>query len=288
VFNNSAIFATKLDTLLHQKASQMLGWLSAMQMRNGTIPQLNDSALGVAPSPQALFEYAQQLGILHSKSRLTTSGYRRHQSKLYEVLVDIGKIGPDYIPGHAHSDTLNFVMHHQGRSLIVDTGISTYEKNARRALERSTVAHNTVQIGDQEQSEVWGGFRVARRAKITDFSESETAISATHDGYANVGVYHKRTFEWQSMGCRIDDQVQTAKNACAYFHFHPDIAIELEELVLSGDFGQLYFENAIRIELKEYDYALGFNKTQKGKVAVVYFDDYLVSIFELNENPISN
>ena len=85
------------------------------------------------------------------------------------MFIDFGKIGPSYQPGHAHSDTFNFELIKNGNPFIVDTGVSTYEKNERRQIERSTSSHNTITIGDYEQSEVWGGFRVAKRAKILSF-----------------------------------------------------------------------------------------------------------------------
>ncbi len=48
------------------------------------------------------------------------------------MIIDIGQIGPSYIPGHAHADTFNFVMHAKGQPLFVDPGTSTYETNALR------------------------------------------------------------------------------------------------------------------------------------------------------------
>ena len=72
------------------------------------------------------------------------------------------KLGADYQPGHSHSDTFNFELYVQKFPLIVDTGISTYEKNEIRQKERSTLSHNTVMIGDNDQTKVWGGFRVTK------------------------------------------------------------------------------------------------------------------------------
>ena len=40
------------------------------------------------------------------------------------------------------------------------------KKMTKDKLERSTSSHNTITIGDYEQTQVWGGFRVAKRAKI--------------------------------------------------------------------------------------------------------------------------
>ena len=90
---------------------------------------------------------------------LSQSGYRKFSRPCYEIIIDGGPIGPDYIPGHGHADILNFELHIQEKPFIVDLGISTYEKNKKRLSQRSTSAHNTVTIGKQEQSEIWSGFQ---------------------------------------------------------------------------------------------------------------------------------
>ncbi len=81
------------------------------------------------------------------------------------MVIDCGAIGPDYQPGHAHCDTLSYELAIDGRRVIVDSGVHDYEPTQHRAYARSTPAHNTVVIDGQEQSEMWGVFRVARRAR---------------------------------------------------------------------------------------------------------------------------
>lgn len=73
-----------------------------------------------------------------------------------ELLADVGSIGPDYQPGHAHADTFNFVLYLNERPIIVDTGTSTYEVNEIRFYERSTAAHNTVVVAGKNSSESMG------------------------------------------------------------------------------------------------------------------------------------
>ena len=36
------------------------------------------------------------------------SGYAIYKSYEMKLIADIGNVGPDYIPGHAHADTLSF------------------------------------------------------------------------------------------------------------------------------------------------------------------------------------
>ena len=145
----------------------------------------------------------------------------------------VGPVGPDYIPAHAHADTLNFELALFGHRLIVDSGVSTYQKDAERQYQRSTKAHNTVSIGDIDSSEVWGGFRVGRRARPFDMvikeSDVGTEISCAHDGYVWLPgkPIHKRTWRLGDGTLKISDTVgNAATKAIARLHFHPDASIE--------------------------------------------------------------
>ena len=111
-----------------------------------------------------------------------------------ELIVDVGVITPSYQPGHAHADELNFVLNLNEKPFIVDVGISTYEKNQRRQLERSTISHNCVSLGNTNSSEVWGGFRVAKRAQVRLLYDSISEIEAEHTGFAHKGLSVKRKF----------------------------------------------------------------------------------------------
>ena len=155
---------------------------------------MNDSTCGVATCSQKIFDYAKTLKLKTHNSNLLDSGYRKWNNGHAEILMDVGQVGPDYILGHAHADTFNFEFLYKRRPIIVDPGISTYEKNSRRQLERSTESHNTIRIDGKDSSEVWGGFRVARRAKIISFKERENKIIATHDGYKRIGAIHTHNF----------------------------------------------------------------------------------------------
>lgn len=279
--SNPTIFIRKKQKMWEEKAVMMLTWIENMTFTNGQIPHVNDSAYNISPASKKLLAYGKQLNLYPKKSSLTSSAYRKYKTERYEILVNIGDIRASYIPGHAHSDLLHFVLHHRGKALMVDTGTSTYEKNGLRNQERSTAAHNTVQIGNNEQSDVWGGFRVGRRAKVISIAEQKNQLTTSHDGYQGLGVIHERTFEWATHQINILDRVGAAKNAKAYFHFHPSIEVEQQSHTLIGQFGRIVFEHAHQISLETYGYATGFNQTQEATVAIVYFDQFLNTSIQL-------
>ena len=277
----------KLLFFLEEKSTQMLSWLQGVTYRNGNIPMVNDSAYDIAPSSHELFKYANNLGLKLEDPKLLDSGYRMFKNENYELFVDVGNIGPKYQPGHAHSDTFNFELYSKNNPVIVDVGTSTYEKNELRLQERKTASHNTVKIGKLEQTEVWDGFRVARRAKIINLKESVNQVEGTHDGYKKLNLLHTRSFIAKDSKIIIDDRISkdNTEQQIAFFHFHP----EIEEFEISST--QIYLPNEnigikfdkglLKIVEENYEYALGFNKRKTAKKIKVYFKTTLSTTISL-------
>ncbi len=266
----------ELLATLTSKAEIMLGWLDTMTYESGDIPLLNDSTNNIAPTTKELNEYAATLKIKTKKLELNESGYRKIKNERYEMIIDVGNIGPDYIPGHAHSDTFNFELYIDGKPLIVDTGLSTYERNERRTLERSTVSHNTVEIADTNQSEVWGSFRVARRAKIIQLKENNNIIDATHDGYMRLGALHTRKFIIQDKSILIEDYILgTSKHDCvAYLHFYPGVEPKINgsDIIVNN---VLISTTSGKLKIKNYFYASAFNNLKDAKMVIIPFENTL-------------
>jgi uncharacterized heparinase superfamily protein len=265
----------ELQSLLTGTAEKMLAWLHNITFNNGEIPYLNDAAPGVAPSSAELIAYARNLGLNIPKLKLTDSGYRKFDFTDLEVVMDIGQIAPSYQPGHSHADNLQFVFNYKDKPILVDTGISTYDKDARRQVERSTSSHNTVTIDDQNSSNVWDGFRVAERATTTILKETDTVLEASHDGFRNLGLIHKRTFMLAENGFKIQDVIEgnlQKYQSIGYLHFHPHVTLELSE-------GQLNIDNTIKLELmgaettelEAYEFAEAYNTLIIAKRLVYYF-----------------
>ncbi len=282
----------KKDELLDfmkEKAIAMLSWLQTVTYKNGNIPMVNDSTYDIAPLSHQLFKYGTELELQWEETVLSDSGYRKFSAKNYELFVDVGNIGPKYQPGHAHSDTFNFELYVKENPIIVDTGISTYEKNELRLQERRTSSHNTVKIGNQEQTEVWDGFRVAQRARIVDLKENVNQTEATHDGYKKNGLLHTRKFSVEESSIVVEDFIskESEKEQIAFFHFHPsikNIRISNNEVFLSNKDIEIKVEfgmGILMIEEEDYFYALGFNKKEKSKKIKVYFKTSLLTKINL-------
>ena len=243
----------------------MISWLCNITYKNGNIPMVNDATFNIAPNSKKIFTYAKHLGINSQDIPLSDSGYRKINSNNYELLIDVGNVGPSYQPGHAHSDTFNFELIKEDNPVIVDTGISTYEKNYNRQEQRSTHSHNTVKIGSKDQTQVWGGFRVAKRAKITHLIEKPNLIEASHDGYLSDGYKHTRSFLWGEKYLILKDKINrsTSNKAKAYFHLHSSVTkplVDGNNVILESSGVSIEFERASNIVLKNINYQQGLIK----------------------------
>lgn len=215
---------------------KMLTWLLAMSHPDGMISFFNDAAFGIAPSNTELLRYASGLGfeVIEPSTGITdldASGYVRLQSNTAVLISDIGRIGPDYLPGHAHADTLSFELSVHGQRIFVNSGTSLYGISMERLRQRGTLAHNTVSINRQDSSEVWSGFRVGSRAGIADrltgYKGDVIFASGSHDGYMrkNAGLVHCRELLLGNHIFGLKDKISHPTTAEARYYLHPDVSV---------------------------------------------------------------
>lgn len=221
------------------KVAQMIRWTQSMTHPDGDIALFNDSAFGIACTPQQITEYAQRLSVYTPKcswpisfTHLEDSGYIRIDDEVQALIIDVAKVGPDYLPGHAHADTLSFELSLFKERVFVNGGTSEYGSGNIRQQERGTTSHNTVVVDQQNSSEVWAGFRVARRAYPVDLQikhlDGKSIISCSHNGYERLrkGLRHNRQWISSKNFLQINDAI-TGKfsEAFAYYHLSPDVLI---------------------------------------------------------------
>jgi uncharacterized heparinase superfamily protein len=241
LINLDAAYGHRLEAVLRRKleglAARMLGWLAVMTHPDGEIALFNDAAFAIAGTPADLAAYAARLGIASEAAadirasdgltHLAASGYLRVEKADAVAFLDGAAIGPDYLPGHAHADTLSFELSLASERVIVNGGTSVYGTGAERLRQRGTPAHSTVSVDGADSSEMWSGFRVARRARVMALSASAGAVhevSASHDGYRRLRGrnIHSRTWRMDEYSLTIDDQVSGAhRSAVARFHLAP-------------------------------------------------------------------
>ena len=230
---------SELDKNLCLIAQKGLYWLQVMSHPDGEVSFFNDSANGIAPRISYLLSYASMLKVFPSQKidnqvllTLKNSGYSRISIGENTLIFDHANIGPDYLPGHGHADSLSVEWSIGNHRVLVNSGTSLYEASNERHRQRKTSSHNTVEVDGFDSSEVWSSFRVARRAyssiESSQSNGNSVSICASHNGYQRLSgkVTHSRCIDVTNSDVKITDNLSGRwKEAFAFFHFHPEIEI---------------------------------------------------------------
>lgn len=226
------------------RLQSMVAALHVLARPGGALHLLNDSAEGMSPPPSFLRARAGVMGVggtdPHGPSSLPNTGYFAHATpRGGRLLVDCGAPGPAYQPGHGHCDLLSFELDIGDRPIVVDSGVHGYDGDPFREYVRSTRAHNTVMIAGKEQSEVWGTFRMARRAtvegarasvvdrKVGGAGARHYHFEGAYRPYHDRGAVHHRAIGFSDDELVVTDVVEGAAGATleSFVHFHPDVAL---------------------------------------------------------------
>ena len=271
------------------KTSKMLFALSKQSHPDGEIAFFNDAATGIAARPDEIQDYARRLDIKPDErndtrvGRLPETGYYSVSRNDWHLIADAAPIGPDYLPGHAHADTLSFELSKGRQRVLVNSGTSCYGVSQERLRQRKTPAHNTLSVDGQDSSEVWSGFRVAGRAKIVnrdlEILHDKDVILAAHDGFKrlkSVGV-HQRTWSLSDDGLVISDNVggSGAHLVRVFFHLHPSIHVKQGGkggVDIYDDKGnkivEMKMDERVRISLKDSTYHPEFGLSILNRVII--------------------
>ena len=91
------------------------------------------------------------------------------------------------------------------------------------------LAHNTVSIAGRDSSEVWSGFRVGARSRITErltrLEKSTMFALGAHAGYSrkNVELLHQREFALNSNSFKVIDKISYPESSEVRYYLHPDL-----------------------------------------------------------------
>ncbi len=305
LFNEYPIELTKKTyCLCRSKVKLMLRWLSRMIHPDGRISFFNDAAFGIAPEPKVLDLYSQSLGITSSflapvvEVRCVkcysweNSGYLRLEGSGAVVLLDCANVGPDYIPGHAHADTLSFEMSLFDQRLFVNSGTSCYGVSEERLYQRSTAAHNTIEVDGENSSEVWGGFRVAHRAKPQNLQICEdkngVTVACSHDGYRRLrrDITHRRQWDFATKEMIITDHLSGRfVNAKFRLFFHPHVKVTIDgertliATLVNGETVTIVVSGADHISLEESMWYPEFGLAIPNRYLLAEFTDSKLETF---------
>jgi uncharacterized heparinase superfamily protein len=166
--------------------------------------------------------------------------------------------------------------------VLVNSGTSQYGDGEERLRQRGTAAHNTVTVDGQDSSQVWSGFRVARRARplVEAFlvDGERVRVTASHDGYRRLpgDNIHRRTWHLAPGGLRVEDAVSGRfGEAVARFYLHPDAHPRLEgdgvQVDLAGGSMRVRCEGAASVTLEPASWHPAFGRTVPNQCIVAAF-----------------
>ena len=226
--------------LLDAALQRMAAATAHLAHPDGRPAQFNDAGLSMAYSPaQCLAAYAQVTGQPIPKAdgafRLPAAGYFGLHAPGFALIADMGAIGPDSLPAHAHGDIGSVELSVGGQRFIVDQGVFEYVAGDKRRASRSAHSHNCLAIHDAEPADFFGAFRCGRRPKVTVMlytgGEDAMLLRGHHDGYSYLSGKPEveRRIEVGAGGITLQDRVRsdTWHAATSRLLLHPECTVDL-------------------------------------------------------------
>jgi hypothetical protein len=156
-----------------------------------------------------------------------------------EILCRCDNGSRGYLGTAAQAHFLSVEVRYAGVDILADPGtFRYYAERAWRSYFRSTIAHNTVELGGRSQPAAHGLFMgkrqaVARQIEVLDDGDI-ARWTAEHDGYAclDPSALHRRSvlLDRASRSIDIIDQIDGGSHGIRLaFHLGPHVRAELEE-----------------------------------------------------------
>ncbi len=172
---------------------------------------------------------------------------------------DGGPHGYLSIAAHAHADALSVEVRYAGIDILADPGTYCYHgERAWRSYFRSTIGHNTAEVGGRNQSSERGPFMWARHAQTREvevIDEGDIARwTAEHDGYASLDPpgSHRRSvlLDRASRSVDIIDEIDGGGHDVRLaFHLGPEVDAVLEGSCATLSWPRTAMPGAARLEL---------------------------------------
>lgn len=204
-------------------------------------PLFNDSGDNVAKSRNSLLECCRQIApdIRDDISELSDSGYYKLYGNSTAIVFDCGQLGPSYMPGHSHCDCLSFELFYEGHPVFVNSGTFNYQSDLRSYF-RSTAANNTFTVDGDEQSELWGEHRAARRISNVHCKREDKSFIGTFRSFKGISYKRKLLVQKDSMTigdfARINDNDQHSLRE--FLHLYPGLKFNSDDGIIYVDDGQ--------------------------------------------------
>jgi hypothetical protein len=151
--------------------------------------------------------------------------------------VDHGPHGYLSTAAHGHADALAFELRIGGHPVLVDPGTYCYQSEPLwRRYFRSTIAHNTLELGGADQAAqaglfLWSSQPMSWLESASGIDQGDIAeLAVAHDGYRRLKppATHRRRFRYDRANAHllIEDRVDAQAPVAARLAFHLDPSVE--------------------------------------------------------------
>lgn len=278
----------KLIKFVLSKIILMNNWSLHILHEDLNVPFFNDSNFNKDLNILKLMDkikilklkFRYQISKTHNNSfiQLKDTGYYIYTNDNFKLISSMSNVIPNFQPGHAHANTLSFELSLNSHRLFVNSGVNTYNYNRNRLFQRSTAAQNTIEINNKNSSDVWGSFRVGKRAKISNFfskiSKKSVSFGSTHNGYSTIfnKLLHRREFNIGNDYVIIYDEILGSFNkAILRFYLHPDVTLKKNKLIMNNKI--LIFETSNEYTVNESEWYPEFNNKKLNKNIAIILDN---------------
>lgn len=181
--------------------------------------------------------FPQKKGVIF-EGDFNIDGYLGFKNSNSHLIIDMANITEGNQPAHIHCDAMSFEFSKNGNKIFTNSGTYEYNYGKRRYYSRSTESHNTLKYGDFNQSEIWGSFRVARKAKtnykIIKHSNNSIKLIGYVSGFDfNKKIIHQREFDCSNTRMIINDTLisnNEADHSKIYYHLTPEYSISNNQI----------------------------------------------------------
>ncbi len=210
----------------------MFSWIAALADDGGKMPLLGDCDNGrvellpddIAQAMKpACQRHALRTGSLQTlashflkvpkpNSWLRDSGLAVLRAGKASVLFSAMPNGLEGKGSHTHCDKLAIVLRLGLNEVFCDSGSRGYSRSAElRNLDRSTRAHTTLVIDGVDQNTIPSDprllFQGGNEAGVSEIVDAGPGVSASHRGYARLGIVHQRSVQLRDESLLVTDEV---------------------------------------------------------------------------------
>lgn len=201
-------------------------------------------------------------------------GLYKFENSIYSAVLRAGNIGQNGKGGHSHNDQLSLTMKIFGQDFLVDNGTFTYTENPQlRNKFRSTAAHNTLDLGEQNQwknDSIDDLFWLKKDAAKAKIDQAETnKVLASHRAYLSKTTREIIFGEQEICGT---DKVKLPATKYVRFHLAPEVQIEAiadNSCELSLGETRIRFSAAAKITVEDSEYSPVYGRKYPSKAIVV-------------------